>query len=81
MGHGELRAGHDHGHHHGRRQDLRGRAGAAPAVPGTAAAPSSLRYDVSGARPADLARLQRCLMAHFSGQVIGVSLKDVASQG
>jgi hypothetical protein len=51
------------------------------AVPGTAAAPSSLRYDVSGARPADLARLQRCLMAHFSGQVIGVSLKDVASQG
>jgi hypothetical protein len=50
-------------------------------VPGTAAAPSSLRYDVSGASPADLARFQRCLLLHFPQAVLGVSLKDMAGQG
>jgi hypothetical protein len=52
-----------------------------PAVPGTAAAPSSVRYDVSGASTRDLVALQRCLVAHFPGSVLGVSLKDVADQG
>ena len=52
-----------------------------PVVPGTAAAPSSVRYDVSGASTADLVALQRCLVAHFPGSVLGVSLKDVADQG
>ena len=41
---------------------------AVPAVPGTAGAPSALRYDVSSASPADLARLQRCLLARFPGR-------------
>jgi hypothetical protein len=50
------------------------------AVPGTAAAPASLRYDVSRASTADLARFQRCLLGQFPGAVLGVSLKDVASQ-
>ncbi|HEX5287386.1 MAG TPA: hypothetical protein VFX25_00835 [Streptosporangiaceae bacterium] len=53
----------------------------APAVPGTAAAPSSVRYDVSGASTHDLVALQQCLVAHFPGSVLGVSLKDVADQG
>jgi hypothetical protein len=57
------------------------RPAAVPAVPGTAAAPSSLRYDVSGASPADLARFQRCLLLHFPQAVLGVSLKDMAGQG
>jgi hypothetical protein len=51
-----------------------------PAVPGTAAAPSALRYDVSRASPADLARFQRCLLVQFPHAVLGVSLKDRASQ-
>jgi hypothetical protein len=53
----------------------------APAVPGTGAAPAAVRYDVSGASTGDLTRLQRCLLAHFPGAVLGVSLKDVADQG
>jgi hypothetical protein len=51
-----------------------------PAVPGTVAAPASLRYDVSGATAADLIRFRKCLTA-FSDDVLGVSLKDAASQG
>jgi hypothetical protein len=51
-----------------------------PAVPGTAAAPASLRYDVSGATAADLIRFRKCLTG-FSDAVLGVSLKDAASQG
>jgi hypothetical protein len=54
---------------------------AAPAVPGTAGAPSALRYDVSRASPADLARLQRCLLLRFPGAVLGVSLKDTGTRG
>jgi hypothetical protein len=52
-----------------------------PAVPGTAGAPSSARYDVSHASTADVVRFQQCLMTHFPGSVLGVSLKDVADQG
>ena len=57
------------------------RPASVPTVPGTGAAPSSVRYDVSGASTADLVALQRCLVAHFPGSVLGVSLKDVADQG
>ena len=57
------------------------RPAAAPVVPGTAGAPSSVRYDVSHASAADLVALQRCLVAHFPGSVLGVSVKDVANQG
>jgi hypothetical protein len=57
------------------------RPAAVPTVPGTAAAPSSVRYDVSRATTADVARLQRCLMARFPAAVLGVSLKDVTNQG
>jgi len=57
------------------------RPAAAPVVPGTASAPSSVRYDVSHASAADLAALQQCLVAHFPGSVLGVSLKDVANRG
>jgi hypothetical protein len=53
----------------------------APAVPGPAGPPSSLRYDVSHASPADLARLQQCLLARFPQSVLGVSLKDTAVGG
>ena len=57
------------------------RPAAAPVVPGTGGAPSSVRYDVSHASAADLVRLQRCLVTHFPGSVLGVSVKDVADQG
>jgi hypothetical protein len=53
---------------------------AQPAVHRAAGAPSSLRYDVSRASTADLARFQRCLQAHFPA-VLGVSVKDTAGQG
>ncbi len=53
----------------------------APALPGPAGPPSSLRYDVSHASPADLARLQQCLLARFPQSVLGVSLKDTAVGG
>jgi hypothetical protein len=53
----------------------------APAVPGPAGSPSSLRYDVSHASPADLARLQQCLLLRFPQSVLGVSLKDTAVGG
>ena len=52
-----------------------------PVVPGTAGSPSSLRYDISHASTADLAQLQRCLLLHFPGAVLGVSIKDTATQG
>jgi hypothetical protein len=57
------------------------RPAAAAGVPGTAGAPSAVRYDVSHASTGDLARLQRCLLAHFPDAVLGISLKDVANQG
>lgn len=50
-----------------------------PAVPGTAGAPFTLRYNVSRASTADLARFQRCLQAHVPA-VLGVSVKDSADQ-
>ena len=49
-------------------------------VPAAAGAPS-VRYDVRHASTGDLARLHRCLLAHFPAAVLGVALKDTASQG
>jgi hypothetical protein len=46
-----------------------------------AGAPSAVRYDVRHASTGDLARLHRCLLAHFPDAVLGVALKDAASQG
>jgi hypothetical protein len=53
----------------------------AAGLPGTAGAPSAVRYDVSHASTGDLARLQRCLLAQFPDAVLGVALKDTANQG
>jgi hypothetical protein len=58
--------------------------GARPAalsqLPGTGDAPGLLRYDVSGASVADLARLQACLLRYRTA-VLGVSLRDTANHG
>ena len=50
-------------------------------LPAAGGVPSAVRYDVRHASTGDLARLHRCLLAHFPDAVLGVALKDTASQG